>query len=255
MKKPYRWDNLTSPQVKAQAEAEAIVLVPTGSTEQHGPHLPVGTDAIISTYMCEQIAQELISRGIPAIVAPTVAVANSMHHMSFAGSMSLEPTTYIEMLTEYCRAVASHGFKKIVIVNGHGGNTAPNSVAQIKINRELGFPVYHTMYFAGIDQSAFIETQKGMIHACEAETSFILAIDETLVDPIYLETSGNMGGATEGETRGLISTFHRMETTTPNGVMGNSLKATKEKGEKMIAASTKSVADILSDENLWKSRV
>lgn len=255
MKKPYRWDNLTSPQIKAQAEAGAIIIIPTGSTEQHGPHLPVGTDAIISTYMGEKIAEELISRGTPALVAPTAAVANSMHHMSFAGSMSLEPKTYIDMLTEYCRAIASHGFRKIVILNGHGGNTAPNSVAQIYINRELGFPVYSTMYFSGIDQSAFIETQPRMIHACEAETAFMLAIDETLVDPIYKETSGYYGGATEGETKGFISTFHRMETTTPNGVMGNSYMATKEKGEKMIAASVKSVADILSDENLWHSKV
>ena len=91
MKKTYRWDNLTSPEIARLAENSAIVLIPTGSTEQHGPHLPVGTDAILATWFAERTAQGLLEKGIPAVVAPTFAVANSMHHMNFPGSMSLRP--------------------------------------------------------------------------------------------------------------------------------------------------------------------
>ena len=65
-----------------------------------------------------------VEKGIPAVVAPTFAVANSMHHMNFPGSMSLRPRTYMECLQEQCRAIAAHGFKRIAIINGHGGNTA-----------------------------------------------------------------------------------------------------------------------------------
>ena len=106
MKKTYRWDNLTSREIAALAEQQAIVLIPTGSTEQHGPHLPVGCDAILATWFAERAAQGLRAQGVPAVVAPTFAVANSMHHMSFAGSMSLRPRTYMKVLQEECRAIA-----------------------------------------------------------------------------------------------------------------------------------------------------
>ena len=183
MKKTYRWDNLTSPEIARLAENSAIVLIPTGSTEQHGPHLPVGTDAILATWMAERTAQALTEKGVPAVVAPTFAIANSMHHMNFAGSLSLSPRTYIQVLQEQCRAIAAHGFKRIAIINGHGGNTAPTKTALIDINNELGFPVYFMEYMS-VDERPFLETQTGMNHACESETSMMLAFDETLVDPI-----------------------------------------------------------------------
>ena len=195
MKKSYRWDNLSSPAIRAMAAQEAIVLIPLGSTEQHGPHLPVGTDAILATWMAERTAQTLTEKGIPAVVAPTFAIANSMHHMNFAGSLSLSPRTYIQVLQEQCRAIAAHGFKRIAIINGHGGNTAPTKTALMDINLELGFPVYFMSYIS-VDERPFLETQTGMIHACESETSMILAYDETLVDPIYKQTSGYAAGCT-----------------------------------------------------------
>ena len=84
MKNPYRWDNLTSPQIKKLSEEGAIVLVPVGSTEQHGPHLPVGTDALMATSMSEKLAAALGEKGVPCVVAPTIAVAT--------GGTSLPPT-------------------------------------------------------------------------------------------------------------------------------------------------------------------
>ena len=251
MKNAFRWDHLTSPQIKALAEQQAIVLMPMGSTEQHGPHLPVGTDAILATWMAERVARALTEKGIPALVAPTFAVANSMHHMNFAGSISLHPRTFMQSFQEQCEAIAKHGFRKIVVINGHGGNKHPALAALVDINLTLGFPVYFMSYLAGTDEAPFLETQREMIHACESETSFMLAYDETLVDPVYLETSGYPGDCTEAEDRGLISTFHRMEAHTKNGVMGNSCKATKEKGVAMSAAAEKRLVETLSDDKLW----
>ena len=255
MKKSYRWDNLSSPAIRAMAAQEAIVLIPLGSTEQHGPHLPVGTDAILATFFAEEAAKKLNEMGKPCLVAPTMAPANSMHHMNFAGSISLEPQTYMNQLQEICRAIARHGFRRIVLVNGHGGNSHPSQAALVSINRELGFPVYFLGYWSGTDESKFLESQKGIIHACESETSLMLAVDETLVDPIYKETKGNPGSVTPLEEAGLISTFHTMESHTENGVMGNSYLATKEKGEAMIAEMVGNLTRILSDDCLWHGRV
>ena len=246
MKKTYRWDNLTSPEIAKLAENKAIVLIPTGSTEQHGPHLPVGTDAILATWMAERTAQALCEKGVPAVVAPTFAIANSMHHMNFAGSLSLSPRTYIQVLQEQCCAIAAHGFKRIAIINGHGGNTAPTKTALIDINNELGISV---------DERPFLETQTGMNHACESETSMMLAFDESLVDPIYKETSGYPDGCTKWEDEGVIHTFHHMEAHTVNGVMGNSYAAAREKGEAMAKAFTDKLVEALSDETIWQMKV
>ncbi len=254
MKNNLRWDNLTSPEIKALAGQNAIVLIPTGSTEQHGPHLPVGTDAILATWFAERAASGLREQGVPALVAPTFAIANSMHHMHFAGSLSLSPRTYIQVLQEQVRAMASHGFRRFAIINGHGGNIAPTKTALIDINRELGFPVYFLDYIV-VDEAPFLETQKGMNHACESETSLMLAYDDSLVDPIYKETSGYPDGCTKREDEGSVHTFHHMEAHTKNGVMGNSYAATKEKGLAIAQATTAKLVEVLRDEEIWRQPV
>lgn len=75
--------------------------------------------------MSEKLAAALGEKGVPCVVAPTIAVANSTHHMSFAGSLTLRPETYLALLRDYCRSIASHGFRKILLVNGHGEISLP----------------------------------------------------------------------------------------------------------------------------------
>ena len=99
----------------------------------------MGTDALLATYVCEKTAEELNRRGKPCLVSPAITVGNATHHMSFPGSMTLKPQTYLAMLQDYCESLAAHGFRKIVIVNGHGGNVAPTQTALININEALGF--------------------------------------------------------------------------------------------------------------------
>ena len=217
-------------------------------------HVENGTDAILATWMAECTAQALCDKGIPAVVAPTFAIANSMHHMNFAGSLSLSPRTYIQVLQEQCRAIAAHGFKRIAIINGHGGNIAPTKAALVDINIELGFPVYFLEYIV-VPEKPYLDTQTGMIHACESETSLMLAYDESLVDPIYKETSGYPDGCTKWEDEGVIHTFHHMEAHTVNGVMGNSYAAAREKGEAMAKAFTDKLVEALSDETIWQMKV
>lgn len=255
MKNFNRWDNLTFTELKLLSSEKAIVLLPIGSIEQHGPHLPVGTDTILATAMAEKSAEVLNQKGIKAIVAPSLTVCNSTHHMSFSGSMTLTPTTFMQVLLENCKCIAAHGFQKIVLINGHGGNQSPIQCALITINETLGFPVYHMNYYKYPNMSEehprFLTTQSGMIHACEAETSLMLAINESLVDPIYKETSGKSVCGFWAEDDGMISTFRRMEHVTDNGVEGNSYAATKEKGEAIIALSVTNLVNVLSSPQLW----
>ena len=193
------WEQLRAPELKKLAEKNAVVMIPMGAVEQHGPHLPVATDTILAQWIAERAAKEMWDKGIPVVIAPAFVIANSMHHMHFSGSLSLTPGTFIQVLKEQCRAIAVQGFRKIAIINGHGGNTAPIDVALIDINQELGFPVYNVPYTAGVDESPFLDKQNYMIHSGEVETSLILSYDESLVDTSYTNLSGNPGGCSDYE--------------------------------------------------------
>lgn len=252
MKNQLMWEQLRAPELKKLAEDGAVVMIPMGAIEQHGPHLPVSTDTILAQWITELAAKEMSAKGVPVVIAPSFVIANSMHHMHFPGSLSLTPRTFMQVLEEQCQAVAAQGFRKIAIINGHGGNTEPIDVALIDINRKLGFPVYNVPYTAGIDESPFLDEQKGMIHSGEVETSLILAYDESLVDPCYREMSGNPGGCSQYEDCGALSTFHYMESHTENGIMGASYASSKEKGLALADAYCRRLVEVLSDEKLWE---
>ena len=252
MKDLYRWDNLTRPEIEKLRDEDAIVIIPLGATEQHGPHLPVGTDALTAQALAGMAARTLDETyGRRAVVAPTIAVANSIHHMSFPGTITLRPETYMRMLLEYCQCLAHPGFHKIVILNAHGGNVIPTETAIININEALGFPVYFMEHKLGGEKifPEILETQKGGIHACEKETSMMLALYPELVDPIYKETKG--GNVTKDNYPGPAKpyTFQRMEEKTDNGSVGNAYAATPEKGQRLVEVTVANVARIISE--IW----
>ncbi len=255
MKNKFLWTHLRAPELKALAEKEAIVLMPVGAIEQHGPHLPVSTDLISAEWVCELAAERLEAKGLAAVIAPSFVIANSMHHMHFPGSLSIEPTTFIQVLKEQCRAIHAQGFRKIALVNGHGGNIAPINVAIIEINRELGIPVYNVPCNAGVDESQFLDKQKWMNHSGEVETSIVLAYDESLVDSCYKEMSGYPDNCTSYEDAGIMSTFHYMEAHTENGIMGDATTSTKEKGLALVNAYADNVVRALSDDIVWNTPV
>ncbi len=251
MKNIYRWDNLTRPEIEKLVQKDAIVIIPTGSTEQHGLHLMVGSDALISTALSERVAEVLDKEyGMPAVVAPTLSVTNSIHHMSFPGTITLRPETYMQMLLEYCECLAHHGFKKIVMLNGHGGNINPTETAIININEKLGFPVYFNDYCWGSekDMDEILETQKGGLHAGEMENSLALYFFPDLVDPCYKEQkTGNYTKETVEPSAPY--TFHRMEEMTPTGALGNTYASSPEKGERLAKAMVRNMAKMFSE--LW----
>lgn len=255
MRNNVRWDNITGPEIGNLAKDNAIVIIPTGSTEQHGPHLCTGSDALIITEIAERVAEKVNQAEKKCIVAPTLSVANSIHHMSFPGTITLQPTTYIQVMSEICESIAHHGFRKIIILNGHGGNTNINNVALITINEKLGFPVFHVGFWAGSEEAMaeVVETQDaGTIHACEGETSLLMAYNEDLILPIYQEIKGNIERPGLSEAQKLVSTFRRMEFTTDNGVMGNTYAASVEKGHKLLDISVEGLTKIICDDKLWE---
>ena len=106
-------------EVERYLETSSVIIMPIGSTEQHGPNGLIGTDAVTS----EAIARA-VGAATDTMVAPTIAVGMAQHHMAFSGSMTLRPATMIAMIGDYVNSLAHHGFDKFFFINGHGGNSA-----------------------------------------------------------------------------------------------------------------------------------
>lgn len=170
------WSELTRRELEAARDAGALVLIPTGSIEQHGDHLPVETDALLSTAIAELAAARM--RDTPVIVAPSVAFGFAPHHLSWPGTISLRLETYLAMLRDIARSVLDAGFPRAIFVNGHGGNSAPLRAltGQMICDDE---PVGMVDYFAPSQPDWVALLQGGLAragHACEQETALLLAV-------------------------------------------------------------------------------
>ena len=154
-----------------------MVIIPVGSIEQHGRHLPLGTDSIGAIETCKLIAQET-----DVIIAPVVLAGLSEHHMGFPGSITLTPATFEAVLFESAQSLIRHGFKKIMIYNGHGGNTrsCENVLQKINQETEASAVFLNTITVPQLDPPE--EEIPFDWHAGEGETSSMLYLSNSLVD-------------------------------------------------------------------------
>lgn len=122
----------TWPQVEAYLTQSRAIILPIGSTEQHGPTGLIGTDAL-----CAEAVAERVGDALGVMVAPTIAVGMAQHHMEFPGSMTLRPSTLMAVVRDCLLSLARHGFERVLMVNGHGGNVATVQAAFAETQMEL----------------------------------------------------------------------------------------------------------------------
>ena len=168
------WEDLTREQIAAARDAGAVVALPVGAIEQHGGHMPVGTDSLLSRAVTGRAA-ELASATV--LVAPPLPYGFSPHHLAHAGTISLRLSTYLSVLRDMATSLAETGFRRIVFVNGHGGNSAPlrSCVAELVTD---GVPATGVDYWvpAQADWTLLLAGRTRRFgHACEFETSLVLA--------------------------------------------------------------------------------
>ncbi len=177
------WGRLSAEALRAKAAAGALVILPVASTEQHGPHLATFVDTILCGEVAKRAARRITERQ-PVVVAPTVWCGLAEHHMAFGGTFTLSFATYRALLRDLCASILRHGFKRILILNGHGGNISALNVVVGELTQELQAPIATATYWLLADApfKEILEDQPNIMHACEGETSAMLAAAPELVD-------------------------------------------------------------------------
>jgi creatinine amidohydrolase len=183
MELPLLLSELTRAQARELA-ARALVVLPTGATEQHGPHLPVGTDSMAVEAVARGAA-ERARPGVPALVAPTLPFGSSPHHLPFGGTMSVSTETYYRLICDLLESLAEGGFRRIFIVNGHGGNSELVQLAarDVALRRDVavGAGSYWTIAWAQLTAAGAGKVGHLPGHAGAFETSLVAALRPELV--------------------------------------------------------------------------
>jgi creatinine amidohydrolase len=241
------WSTLTAPELNALAGAGATVLLPVASTEQHGPHLGTGVDTLLCGAVCRLAAEKATDRR-PVVVAPTLWVGMAEHHMAHGGTFTLDIPTYRAVLLCLIRSLERHGFKRVLIVNGHGGNMTALNAFLPDLERETGLAVATTTYFE-LAQPAFapiLEDQQSVLHACEAETSMMMA---AFPEAVRAERLSEAHGPLFADPRAVLAPpaqrFRSFKSLSPSGVLGDARKASKAKGDTLMAAASDALADLI----------
>lgn len=246
---------LTSPEIARLAPGSVAVL-PVAAVEQHGPHLPVTTDTDLVTAIAGAAEQNLPEQ---IILCPTLPYGSSHHHSSFAGTLSVHPELFTRIVIDLVRSLESSGFRRVVILNGHGGNITPvrqalSILAQAPV-AEVALATYWELAAPSFSGRPPMESP-ALSHACEYETSMMLALDSTRV---HLDRAAraarppaNSYVAWEDDApyRG-VSVVRRTEHLSGNGSSGEPQKATAAKGAHLLSAATRALIEFLTDFASW----
>lgn len=247
----YRYNRLTWAEMDEAIGLEKVVLLPTGSTEQHGRHLPLDVDI----FLCEQVCLE-IGRRAPerVLVLPPVAYGLNRHHIDFPGTIHIEPEVFIAFCLNITKSVAYHGFDKILIINGHGSNQPLIDLIARKTVLETDSLCFATGYFTFL-MEAFEPVRESEIiaHADEFETSLYLHLAPERVQ---------MDKAAKGDDR--RGEFVSSDSTSPFirfndywgrwtnlGVHGDPTVATPEKGKLMFEAAVEGMIRAVDEIRAW----
>jgi creatinine amidohydrolase/Fe(II)-dependent formamide hydrolase-like protein len=243
----YLLAEMTWPEVQARFKEVDVALLPVGSTEQHGPHLPLDTDAFDAEYLAQRVAEACTDP--KPLVLPLIPYGVSYHHEDFSGTLSISPKTLAQLVYEIGMSAARHGVTKLVIINGHGGNIPALQFGAQMINRDAHiFTCVETGETSEKDIEALTETPND-VHAGEVETSTALANRPHLVKrdkaskfiPRFSSKYLNFS------SKRSVEWYARVSKISTTGVLGDPTKASREKGKKIWAVMIKHLVEFIED--------
>jgi creatinine amidohydrolase len=258
------WQEHTWKELKDIIPGLEAVLIPVGSTEQHGPHLPLWNDTYTVTMVCEGAAKRLYPR---LLVAPTISLGYSALHFSeaFPGTLSLRPETLTQILCDLGTSFRLYGIRQIVIVNGHGGNGPSIAMAASRMRVGMGLRVGYVNYWELIPPKIYRESLEKAYpsarHAGEFETSIALAYYPHLVRRDYLATisEGDLGEVRSAEDlddwKPRISQVLYTDEHRPSGFSDDPRLASERKGRIFVEAAIDGLTAALEDFLAFKPRL
>lgn len=236
-----------------------IILIPVGATEQHGPHLPLFTDSIIA-YEVAKRAADKISSEFPVVVAPLIPFGKSTENIDLVGTISLRVGTFINLIRDICTSLTRHGFKKLVIVNGHGGNTQLLSSITMDIAKKTGclvvvFDWWQTDLLDDVKSKIQESKEAGIFHAGEMETSIMMYLrPNTVVKDKLQESYPSKFTKDTGFRYLLIENPHYIsgfswffKDISNSGTVGDPTKSSEEKGKIFINKMVDRLCEVLRE--------
>jgi creatinine amidohydrolase len=254
-----RMDQMSWPEIKEVLKQPHAVILPIGSTEEHGAHLPTNVDAACATYISEHAARKVAGEtDIRVLVAPTIVYTDVMPaHKKFPGTVAIKLDTFISLVQDIIEALLDQGFKNIIALSAHLENNSPLEVAirMIKERRpEASIFALGTVAGIGFDGKPALSKAgwAGVGHALELETAFCLVIqphlvhlERAIIGERYLPLSQRYIGATgEDKSKGVLY-CSGVSGDEEAGTHGDPRLANKELGEKSLNAMVSDLADII----------
>ncbi|MBP2472609.1 creatinine amidohydrolase [Crossiella equi] len=246
-----RLGELTTEEAAQAVTTSPVVLIPAGAFEQHGPGLPLATDLIRAEHVADRVAAACGGR---AVVGPAIPVGVSPHHLAFAGTVSLSTTTFATLVREYCEALYAHGWRRIMVITGHGGNNAAlSTVAQdyLATRPDLEF-AWTPLTALAKDVVAEMGVSEVHGHSGEAETAQMLHLAPELVRSERLQPGTTRLDELDPLARLARRPGHptltvRYDRLSPSGVLGDPRRATAQAGESIVDTAVARIVDYLDD--------
>ncbi len=247
------WEHLTTTELADGACRDAVAVLPVAAVEQHGPHLPLGTDAILTDAVLEAALGRL-QAPVEALRLPTQRVGLSPEHAGFPGTLTLDAETVIAQWTAIGRSVARTGIRRLILLNGHGGQSAPVDVVALRLRAEAGLTVVRVTYFDLIGDDPAIDLRERDFgwHGGLVETALMLAVRPELV---RVERLGDFRSAAED-----VAAAHRelrvegpaglgwmAEDLNRSGATGNAAAATRETGRRLLDGIAGRLATLIAE--------
>lgn len=224
-------ENLSWTEVRDLLPGVDMVLIPTGSHEQHGPAMALKTDAATAAGICRLVAEKLYPR---VMVAPAVPWGISMHHLAFPGTITLHPPVFIAVLKDIVSSLMHHGFERFLFVNGHGGNNSSLQVACMEIHDELRPAFIGSCYDFSMHKDLVTDDPELTGHGCQIEASYGLYLAPEIVKPdrfVPAEYTYFPASLSHMNRAWSIYSPVSFETRLPLGFKGEPSKGTYERGK------------------------
>ena len=250
---PVRFQHLTWPEVNECAAEGRLAIIPAGTVEAHGPHLPLSTDTVIAQGVLEA-ARTRVADDVPVLVLPTMPVGYSIEHAAFAGTLSIGAETLTRVLIDLADGVWRAGVRKLVIANAHGGQPQILDIASREVRAArpmlvVAANVYR--FWRGVEPFSDLERAHG-IHAGAVETSIMMHLDPDRVRAEAVDTFSSLSERLADENAhltafGTVGFGWQSQDLNPSGAVGDATLASAEVGAKLIEEAAEALAALIGE--------